>query len=180
MEETKNSCIRIAITGPESTGKSTLAESLAVHFKGAFIPEYARTYLEQKTGKYTHVDVETIARKSFDISQNFEKEADKFLFYDTDLLVCKVWSEFVFGSSSNWLKEVVKNQHFDHTFLMDVDLPWQEDPLREHPHKRRELFEIYKQELIQLNRPFTIISGLEHERENTAIQAISQLFSIQG
>jgi len=180
MEETKDRCIRIAITGPESTGKSTLAESLAAHFKGVFIPEYARTYLEQKPGKYTLKDVETIARKSIEISANFENAADKFLFYDTDLLVCKVWSEFVFGSSSDWLKEAVKNQHFDHTFLMDIDLPWQEDPLREHPHKRRELFEIYKQELIQLNRPFTIISGLEQERENSAIQAVTQQFSIQG
>ena len=90
-----------------------------------------------------------------------------------------MWSEFVFGTSSDWLKEAVKNQHFDYTFLMDVDWPWQEDPLREHPHKRRELFEIYKQELIQLNRPFTIISGVEKERENSAIQSIIQQFSNQ-
>ena len=64
MEKTKSSCIRIAITGPESTGKSTLAESLAVHFKGALIPEFARTYLENKTEKYSQSDIDFIAQKS--------------------------------------------------------------------------------------------------------------------
>ncbi len=180
MEKAKNSCIRIAITGPESTGKSTLAEYLAAHFKCVFIPEYARTYLENKTEKYTQSDIDFIAQKSLEIAQIAEEKHQGFVFYDTDLLVCKVWSEFVFGNSSEWLKEAVKNQHFDYTFLMDVDLPWQEDPLREHPHQRKQLFEIYKQELIQRNRPFTIISGVEQERENSAIQAINQHFSIHG
>jgi NadR type nicotinamide-nucleotide adenylyltransferase len=179
MEKTKNQCIRIAIIGPESTGKSTLAVKLAEHFKAICIPEFARTYLENKTEKYSQSDIDFIAQKSLEIAETTEEKHLGFIFYDTDLLVCKVWSEFVFGSSSDWLQKATKRQHFHHTFLMNIDLPWQEDPLREHPFQRKELFEIYKQELIQLNRPFSIISGLEQQRENSAIHAIHQHFSNQ-
>jgi len=176
MEETRIKCIRIAITGPESTGKSTLSQILAQHFKGSSIPEFARTYLEQKPGKYISEDVEIIARKSLEISMEAEKNASPFLFYDTDLLVCKVWSEFVFHQCSDWLKEAVKNQQFEHTFLMNIDLPWQDDPLREHPQQREILFDIYKKELQELNRPFTIISGIEQARADAAILTINQQF----
>ena len=36
---------RILILGPESTGKSTLASDLAVHFDEPWVPEFAREYL---------------------------------------------------------------------------------------------------------------------------------------
>ena len=53
---------RIAIVGPESTGKSILSEQLAKHYNSLFVAEYAREYIEQLQRDYTIEDIETIAR----------------------------------------------------------------------------------------------------------------------
>ena len=44
--------MRIAVVGPESCGKSTLAQKLAHHFGGRYVPEMARAYFE----KHPHIN----------------------------------------------------------------------------------------------------------------------------
>ena len=57
---------KIVVIGPESTGKSTLCEGLAGHFRRAYasdwVPEYAREYLQLHGMAYTYEDLTTIAR----------------------------------------------------------------------------------------------------------------------
>ncbi len=38
---------KIVVIGPESTGKSTLCEQLAAHYKTKWVPEYAREYIDR-------------------------------------------------------------------------------------------------------------------------------------
>jgi nicotinamide riboside kinase len=165
--------IRIAITGPESTGKSQLASELAQHYKSEWIPEYAREYLLKNGASYSRKDVETIAQEQLKREQNYPPTANDFVIYDTDLLVCLIWMEHAFGTAPDWLRKEVEVSKFDHTFLMNIDLPWQPDPLREHPDKREFLFNRYEQELKRLGRNYSVISGTGEMRTRMAIEELN-------
>ena len=53
---------KVAIIGPESTGKSTLCTQLAAHYQTLWVPEYAREYLETKGTSYTYDTLLEIAK----------------------------------------------------------------------------------------------------------------------
>ena len=167
---------KIAITGPESTGKSTLAEKLAHHYNTNFIPEYSRTYLENFAGQYTEDDVVEIAKGQYNLILEEEKKSSKILIADTEIVVCKIWVEYVFKHSNKVIDEILKQQNFDLYLLCDIDLPWVYDPLRENPNieERKELFEIYKSTLEQMKVPFEIVSGDDEVRVNNAIKIIEK------
>ena len=167
---------KIAITGPESTGKSTLSEKLAHHYKTDFVPEYSRSYLENFVGQYTENDVVEIAKGQHNLILEEEKKSSKILIADTEIVVCKIWVEYVFKHSNKVIDEILKQQDFDLYLLCDIDLPWVYDPLRENPDidERKELFEIYRNTLEQMKVPFEIVSGDNEVRVNNAIKVIEK------
>ena len=167
---------KVAITGPESTGKSTLAEKLAHHYKTDFVQEYSRTYLENFEGRYTEDDVVEIAKGQHNLILEEEKKSSKILIADTEIVVCKIWVEYVFKHSNKIIDEILKQQDFDLYLLCDIDLPWTYDPLRENPNidERKELFEIYRNTLEQMKVPFEIVSGDDEVRVNNAIKVIEK------
>ena len=167
--------IRIAVTGPESTGKSSMVQQLSKHYGGSIVPEFAREYLSHLKRPYTALDVETIARKQIELNDALPSNSN-FIFYDTDILVCRIWMEVVFGVCPDWLVAESRKQRYSHTLLMNIDLPWEPDPLREHPHLREELFNRYRTILIEDQRSFTIISGMNEARFENAKSAINHLF----
>ena len=167
---------KIAITGPESTGKSTLSEKLAHHYNTNFVPEYSRTYFENFEGQYTENDVVEIAKGQHNLIIEEEKKSSKILIADTEIVVCKIWVEYVFKHSNKVIDEILKQQDFDLYLLCDIDLPWVYDPLRENPDidERKELFKIYRNTLEQMKVPFEIVSGDNDERVNNAIKVIEK------
>jgi len=168
--------IKIAVTGPESTGKSALTEALALHFKSPFVKEYAREYLEKNGSGYMANDIEKIASVQLQLEERASSSSDKFLFCDSDLLVCKIWLKHVFNISIPWIDKEAAALKYSHTFLMNYDLPWESDPLRENPENRDYLFDLYKEELEISGRRFSIISGKNEERTQMAIEIIHKLF----
>lgn len=168
---------RIAITGPESTGKSMLAKQLAETYKTSWVPEYARDYIQNLHRNYHYDDILAIAKKQHDLMQHAGHNAYGYIFFDTELLVTKIWCEFKFGKCHPWILETLKKQQIDLYLLMDIDLPWQPDPQREHPDKRKILFDLYQQNLENLNFKYKIISGNGMERTQNAITAINEQFA---
>ncbi|MDZ7775370.1 MAG: ATP-binding protein [Bacteroidales bacterium] len=163
---------KIAITGPEPTGKSALAEALASHYKTVWVPEVAREYIAKLNRPYRKDDIEIIAKEQLRLENKMSKKAGKLLFCDTELIVTKIWSEFVFGSCAEWIKNTIKTHPYDLYLLMNIDLPWQEDPQREHPHRRKELFDKYYDELESHHFPFSVVSGTGEARIQSAIEVI--------
>lgn len=167
--------LKVAITGPESTGKSTLSQQLAAHYNTVWVPEYARTYIEELNRPYTLQDLEAIARGQIDLETQMQEQAKGVLFADTDLLVIKIWSEHAFGECPDWVLQKLKQQDYNLYLLMGVDLPWEPDPQREHPHLRQYFYDWYKRELETLQVPFVEISGQHSSRLEQAIQRVNTL-----
>lgn len=166
---------KIAIVGPESTGKSQLTEHLALHYNTAWVKEYAREYLEKLKRDYTYDDLSIIAKKQIETEDERLSLSNKFLFIDTNLLVIKVWSDFIYCKTEPWIIEEIKKRKYDLHLLCDVDLPWQPDPLREHPHMREKLFAIYKSELENFGIEYKVVRGEGDERLQNAKEWIEQL-----
>ena len=167
--------LTIAITGPESTGKSNLAKGLAEHYKTTWVEEYARKYLDELRGTYAYEDVLIIAKSQHQAIRNAQKGSSRIIFLDTELTVTKVWCEYKYGQCHPWILEKQRSQQFDLYLLCATDLPWQPDPLREHPDKRQEIFHLYKKELESRGWPYQIVNGTGPARLEQAIRIIEGL-----
>jgi len=170
---------KIAIIGPESSGKSVLAQQLAVHFNEPLVKEYAREHLEKNGTFYEKVDLDFFAKKQIEKENAALNNANQFLFCDTNTLSIKVWSLYKYGTCSHYLQTQTENSIYDKSLLLYPDLPYQDDPLREdQPLKNRlELFDLFEQELKKANATYSIIKGLEKDRLDNAIKSLQSLFS---
>lgn len=178
MEEVQ----KIAIVGPESTGKSTLSRQLAGHFEEPWVPEYARTYLEHLGRAYRQSDLRAIARGQLAWERARLKQARALLVCDTNLLVIRIWSEVKYGEVDAWIRAQEHLDSYALHLLTDIDLPWEDDPLREHPEpaQRAELLKRYEQALRQAGVPFVVVSGKEEERLQRAAKALEMIGPSSG
>ncbi|UKN03577.1 ATP-binding protein [Paracrocinitomix mangrovi] len=164
---------RIAITGAECSGKTTLTEQLARHYGVKWVAEYARTFLDQTDGNYSQTDLDKIAEGQ--LRATCALNGTDLLLSDTEMLVMKVWSEYKYGSCSPYIEQLWEEQEFDLYLLCKPDIPYEDDGLRENPNDRDELFEKYLTELADSGRRFIIIEGDHNQRLNQAIKAIDNL-----
>lgn len=166
---------KIAILGPESTGKTILARQLANHFKADWIPEYAREYIENLKNPYTYKDICNIAFKQIEQENNYQQnnlDLD-YVFFDTDLIITKVWFEYKFKRVPDFLIKKLKSGFFDLYLLCAADLPWEPDPVREHENDREYFFEWYRKEIEQTGKPYVIVNGTGNTRLINAINSIN-------
>ena len=178
----------IVVTGPESTGKSTLCQQLAEHFHSEYIDEYARDYVAQHGYKYSYEDVEHIARYQHDyLNQKIEQIKNTpsstnepyLLFVDTHLIITKVWFEKVYGREPEWLDEAIKNSPVDFHLLCQPDTEWVYDPVRENPNIRQELYDRYKALIEQYGFPYAEVSGLGENRLQCALSILNLCKSVE-
>ena len=148
---------KVGIIGPESTGKTTLARYLAQRYNGLFVPEYAREYVSALSRPYTREDVEAIARYQIEELQRLSEGNERFLFFDTELIITKVWFEHKYGECPEWVKEALHNYPMDSYLLCYPDIAWEPDPVRENPYIRMELYRRYEAEIQALDIPYYII-----------------------
>ncbi len=154
---------RVGIIGPESTGKSTLARYLAKRYKGVYEPEYAREFVEKKgTTEVSWDELCEIARHQIRLEEARERateESEAIIFYDTELIVTKVWFDYAFGRVPEWLDEAIHAYPMDVYLITYPDLPWVQDGARSNGSDaiRMELFERYEVEIQALGIPYYII-----------------------
>jgi NadR type nicotinamide-nucleotide adenylyltransferase len=180
---------KIVVIGPESTGKSTLCQQLAEHFETVWCPEYAREYLLTNGKDYSYTDLLTIAKGQIAGEKNWaellekraalllEQDYDIPYFIDTNMVVMKVWAEFVFNKCHPYIEEQLAKRKYDHYLLCQPDLEWEKDELREYPdlETRERLFFIYKNYLEQQSIPWTLIKGKNKDRLQSAICTVNKI-----
>ena len=169
---------RIAITGPESTGKSTLAAALAAHYDTLWVPEYAREYLQTLRRPYQYSDLGAIARGQLKREALSEAKAKRFLFCDTELIVVKIWSQFKFHQCDPWILSNPQTHSYSPHPLTHNHLPRENDPPPISRPRRRTLLDLFYTELTVRNLPFVVISGHLEERLKRAVRALQACFGL--
>ena len=172
--------IKIAVVGPESSGKTTMCEALALEFGSIWVEEFARAHLEEHGFEYTEPDLLNIAKGQVLAEGKAIKRAEEqgvdLIFCDTDMITIRIWSQEVFGRCDPELIALSEQRHYDHWLLCRPDIPWQPDPLRENPHDRDRLFDVYETMLKELGKPYTIIEGEREQRLAEAQKAVDRFF----
>lgn len=158
---------KIAIVGPESTGKSTITHQLAKHYHTLWVPEYARYYCAALTSPCDLQDEVNMFHGQVALQESILAIAEKdLIFCDTTFLTVKIWSDEVFGETPKVVLDALPQHHYDLYLLMDIDLPWQEDPLRDFPHKREHFMQVWERELQALDAQYVIVGGVEDRLDN--------------
>lgn len=166
---------KIVLTGPESTGKTAMSETLANTYGELWAPEFARFYLAHLGRPYVPEDLKTIAAGQKSWEKWYADRARALTICDTDWTVLHVWETFRFGSDKIWRSGYGPAPSADLYLLCAPDFDWQPDPLREHPAERELLFNLYAGLLRSIYAPFVILRGNPEERLFTAQAAIRQL-----
>ena len=186
---------KVVAIGPESTGKSTLCKQLSEHFNTSWCPEYARAYLNENGVKYDYTDLIKITQGQLAIEDYCVEEINSqlptvsdeslpknskstshrsLLFIDTNMYVMKVWYEYTFSKCEYAVLDEISKRKYDLYLLCNIDLPWAADEIREYPYEnpRLELFNIYKDILVNQSIPWVEISGNYEQRLKKAIDAV--------
>lgn len=176
--ETPHSAIKkIAVVGPESTGKSTMSAYLADHYQTVWVPEFARGYCEKLTEPPTWQDEINMFYGQMALEKEYLPKANKILICDTTFITVKIWSDYTFGRSPQEVLDELPKHPYDLYLLLDIDLPWEEDPLRDFPHMREHFMNVWHTELNTLNANYVLISGLGNERHNNGVAAIDKFLN---
>ncbi len=165
--------VTILITGPECSGKTTLAHSLTQRLDGLMVIEAAREYLEEK-GTYKEADLLKIAKLQKDSEVKARSTDPDFLLVDTGMLVLSIWSKEKYARVDPWIESQLSGTEYDVVLLCRPDLPWEYDPQRENPTDRERLLDMYIEKLGSLERSYKIIEGTGSERLEMAIDYLKQ------
>lgn len=166
----------IAITGPESTGKTTLATALAAHYGSTFLADISRKYVDELTRPYTEIDVHEIARQIITEEDKAKALNQQYIFTDNCLINIKIWLEFYGWSAPEWLLAHIKNSPIQLYLLCDIDTDWVADNQRSNPHDREELLYRFMKELTHFDKDYVLVSGLDQGRLRKAVNHINTFF----
>jgi NadR type nicotinamide-nucleotide adenylyltransferase len=166
---------KIAVVGPESTGKSTISSQLADHYQTVWVPEFAREYCSKLLTPCTMQDELNMFYGQLALEDEMLSLANKILICDTTILTVKIWSDHTFGYTPAEVLNKLAEHPYDLYLLMDIDLPWQNDPLREFPDLRQHFMDIWQRELASLKGNYTVISGTEDQRLKNAVEAVDRV-----
>ena len=168
---------KIAIIGPECTGKTTISEELANYYKTQWVAEFAREYIQNLNCVYDFKDVENIALKQIEQLNSIYGLTSKYIFFDTDLIITKVWFQVVYNKIPNWIDDAIINSKIDLYLLCNTDLPWKPDKVRENGGEMREkLFLMYKDEIEAFKKPYFIVKGEKKQRTDNAVNFIENYY----
>jgi len=175
MEENSTGTIIIVVTGPESTGKTELSRYLSTRTGFPWVPELSRSYIEKLNRPYNYNDVEQIARLQINEFKGIINKNHPIVFFDTDLIITKVWFDVVYRKCPGWVIEAIEKLPVRMHLLCNTDIPWVADPVRENGGEMRlKLFDQYQEELTRFNIPYKIVSGTGNARELMAHQILKE------
>jgi nicotinamide riboside kinase len=155
---------RIAITGTESTGKTTLADALSAQLSLPLVPDVSREYIGALNRPYTEADVLEIGRQIIEREEaEYQKSGNLFL-SDNDLINIKIWLKYYGWAVPDWLEARILNHPPTLYLLCYPDVPWVADEQRANPLDRDNLYSSFVLEIEAIKAPYGVLRGDEQER----------------
>ena len=171
---------RVVLTGPECSGKTTLAALLAARFDAPWVPEAARRYVETTPGPLSASTVEPIARLAMRLEEDALRAAPPLLFFDTDLVSTVVYARHYYGRCPAWIESEARARRADLYLLGEPDLPWIPDGVRDRPMRREELFGAFRLALDEIGAQVVMLRGIGAARTDLAERAVLDLLGAHG
>jgi NadR type nicotinamide-nucleotide adenylyltransferase len=165
---------RVCLTGAESTGKTELATELARHFSAVLVPEFAREYALGRQNELSYSDVGPIAHGQIEREDHALAGGHDLVILDTDLLSTVVYSRHHFGAVPQWVQTKARDRLADLYLLLDVDVPWVWDPVRDSGQTRVALHQDFRSALEEFGARYELISGNWDERLRLSIEVIER------
>ena len=150
---------------------------LAKHYNTVWVPEYARGYCENLTEAPSWQDEINMFEGQVQLEKEYLPKANKILICDTTFITVKIWSDQIFGKAPQEVLDALPNYHYDLYLLLDIDLPWQDDPLRDFPTMREHFMQVWHNELNALNANYVVISGTGQDGYENAVKTIDQFLN---
>ena len=178
-KQAEGNIVKIVLTGPESTGKSTIASELAKHYNTVWVKEYLREFAEEKYSKnqeLIYTDNLLIAEGQTNLELEAIQKANKFIFFDTDILQTVIYSHEYYNSVQPELEKKLRTSNTDLYILLNLDVSWVEDPLRDKPNDRNRMFDIFEKTLIKFRKKYIVLEGKDEIRLQNAIRLIDSTF----
>ena len=168
---------RVAVVGAESSGTTTLARSLASHFRTAFVPELGREVSEQRMregrfGNWDDADFEAIAAGQQAAEDRAARTSGPVLICDTDALATCIWQERYMGRSTPAVEAIAASRHYALYILTDCDVPFEQDGLRDGEHLREWMTRRFRDRLAERPEPVLEVSGPHADRMAAAVERI--------
>jgi HTH-type transcriptional repressor of NAD biosynthesis genes len=168
---------KICFYGPESTGKSFLAQKLAARYDTEFVPEVARELILNNDFSIDDILKIGIAQTKRVIDKM--RIANKLLFCDTDLITTQIYCRQYLKVVPPVLQDLESRIKYDRYFLFYPDVEWVADGMRDLGERREEMFQIFKTELDKRNIVYDVVRGDYATREKFVIEKISEYFGVQ-
>lgn len=151
---------------------------LAKHYRTLWVPEYARYYCAALTEPCTLQDEINMFHGQLALEDSILTIADQeMVFFDTTFITVKIWSDEFFGYTPTIVTDALSKYNYDLYLLMDIDLPWEYDPLRDFPEKRDYFMDVWHKELKALNANYKVVSGQGAARFQNAINVINEFLT---
>ncbi|MEO6778538.1 MAG: ATP-binding protein, partial [Gemmatimonadaceae bacterium] len=166
---------RVVVTGSESTGKTVLAQQLADIYRATLVPEFARDFAAQKEAALVLADADAIARGQMDMEDHQAAAAQGLIVQDTDLLSTVVYSRHYYGECADWIVRAAADRRPDLYLLLEIDVPWVEDGVRDRQGQREEVQQCFRDAVRQSGAQSQVITGSWDERMRRAREAIDRL-----
>ncbi|QKZ11271.1 AAA family ATPase [Spirosoma sp. KUDC1026] len=176
IEPAPTPVVKICLYGPESVGKTTMARQLAEEYQTVFVPEVSRDMVF--TNDFSRDDIIQIGYAQTAAVEAAEQEANRILFCDTDLITTQIYSAVYLHEIPPVLYELEKRIQYDQYVLLDIDVPWIADGLRDLGERRQEMMTRFRNELDQRSISYVLVSGSFPERIETVRQIANKFLQI--
>lgn len=167
--------IRVVVTGSESTGKTVLARQLADHYRAELAPEFLRDFAMRLGRPLEFDDTMETARGQIALEDNHRAHARELLIQDTDLLSTVVYCNHYYGKSVEWITKAARDRRPDLYLLMEIDVPWVPDDVRDRENRREEMQQLFRHAVAASGSPYAVIRGSWKARFASACDAIDEL-----